>query len=80
MQTSCSIISPAIASPLINQRIESFEYDGHRITNYEIDLLYTRLRNAGALGGKLAAADASPTVINIRPEGAGNDSPETPAE
>ena len=35
---------------------------------------------AGALGGKLAAADASPTVINIRPEGAGNDSPETPAE
>jgi D-glycero-alpha-D-manno-heptose-7-phosphate kinase len=27
-----------------------------RITNYEIDLLYTRLRNAGALGGKLLGA------------------------
>ncbi len=28
----------------------------NRITNYEIDLLYTRLRNAGALGGKLLGA------------------------
>ena len=36
---------------------------------------------AGALGGKLAAAgEASPTVINIHPEGAGNDSPEVPTE
>lgn len=26
-----------IASPLINQRIESFEYDGKRITNYEME-------------------------------------------
>ena len=26
-----------IASPLINQRIESFEYQGHRITNYEME-------------------------------------------
>ena len=29
--------SMPIASPLINQRIESFEYDGHRITNYEME-------------------------------------------
>ena len=36
---------------------------------------------AGALGGKLAAAgEANPTVINIHPEGAGNESPETPTE
>ncbi len=35
---------------------------------------------AGALGGKLAAAGESPTVINIHPEGAGNDSPEVPTE
>jgi len=26
-----------IASPLINKRIEAFEYKGHRITNYEME-------------------------------------------
>ncbi len=35
---------------------------------------------AGALGGKLAAAGESPTVINIHPEGAGSESPEAPTE
>ena len=36
---------------------------------------------AGALGGRLATAGAeSPTVINIHPEEAGNDSPEPTSE
>ena len=34
----------------------------------------------GALGGKLAAGEASPTVINIHPDGSGEESPETPTE
>ena len=41
----------------------------NRITNYEIDLLYTRLRRAGALGGKLLGAGSGGfMLISVPPE------------
>lgn len=40
----------------------------NRITNYEIDLLYTRLRNAGALGGKLLGAGSGGFMLLFVPE------------
>lgn len=39
----------------------------NRITNYEIDLLYTRLRNAGALGGKLLGAGSGGFMLLFVP-------------
>jgi D-glycero-alpha-D-manno-heptose-7-phosphate kinase len=40
----------------------------NRITNYEIDLLYTRLRNAGVLGGKLLGAGSGGFMLLCVPE------------
>ena len=39
-----------------------------RITNYDIDLLYTRLRNAGVLGGKLLGAGSGGFMLLSVPE------------
>ncbi len=39
----------------------------NRITNYEIDLLYARLKNAGALGGKLLGAGSGGFMLLFVP-------------
>lgn len=52
---------------LLNHTWELKRSLSNRITNYETDLLYARLRNAGALGGKLLGAGSGGFMLLFVP-------------
>ncbi len=52
---------------LLNHGWELKRTLSNRITNYDIDLLYQRLRNAGALGGKLLGAGSGGFMLLFVP-------------
>lgn len=53
---------------LLNHTWELKRTLSNRITNYDIDLLYTRLKNAGALGGKLLGAGSGGFMLLYVPK------------
>lgn len=53
---------------LLNHTWELKRTLSNRITNYDIDLLYSRLKNAGALGGKLLGAGSGGFMLLYVPK------------